>query len=176
MPKETIFERRFAERAKLRREKIAEIEGEEKNINNKLFKEYFTNYQSPSDMYKKTRETAGARNENRVHLIKMVLDKVKKVIENVPENKTFKIEEKEKIINIVERILYFNQQSQAGQGLKILKPNQMLSILPIYLARLKAGNNSEKLGNYCILKKTYSIKNNSIKVWLTLFKTWKQSL
>ena len=102
-------------------------------------------------MYKKTRETAGARNENRVHLIKMVLDKVKKLIENVPENKTFKIEEKEKIINIVERILYFNQQSQAGQGLKILKPNQMLSILPIYLARLKAGNNSEKLGNYCIL-------------------------
>ena len=76
---------------------------------------------------------------------------MKKVIENVPENKTFKIEEKEKIINIVERILYFNQQSQAGQGLKILKPNQMLSILPIYLARLKAGNNSEKLGNYCIL-------------------------
>ena len=151
MPKETIFERRFAERAKLRREKIAEIEGEEKNINNKLFKEYFTNYQSPSDMYKKIRETAGARNENRVHLIKMVLDKVKKVIENVPENKTFKIEENEKIINIVERILYFNQQSQAGQGLKILKPNQMLSRLPIYLARLKAGNNSEKLGNYCIL-------------------------
>ena len=76
---------------------------------------------------------------------------MKKVIENVPENKTFKIEEKEKIINIVERILYFNQQSQAGQGLKILKPNQMLSILPIYLARLKVGNNSEKLGNYCIL-------------------------
>ena len=151
MPKETIFERRFAERAKLRREKIPEIEGEEKNINNKLFKEYFTNYQIPSDMYKKIRETAGAKNENRVYLTKMVLDKVKKVIENVPENKKFKIKENEKIINLVERILYFNQQSQAGQGLKILKPNQMLSILPIYLARLKAGNNSEKLGNYCIL-------------------------
>ena len=151
MPKETIFERRFAERAKLRREKIAEIKGEEKNINNKLFKEYFTNYQSPSDMYKKIRETAGARNENRVHLIKMVLDKVKKVIENVPENKAFKIEENEKIINIVERILYFNQQNQAGEGLKILKPNQMLSRLPISLARLKAENNSQKLSNYCIL-------------------------
>ena len=116
-------------------------------------------------MYKKIRETAGARNENRVHLIKMVLDKVKKVIENVPENKTFKIEENEKIINIVERILYFNQQNQAGQGLKIPKPNQMLSGLPISLARLKAGNNSEKLGNYCILcTDQKNLQNNSIKV------------
>ena len=98
-------------------------------------------------MYKKIRETAGARNENRVHLIKMVLDKVKKVIENVPENKTFKIEENEKIINIVERILYFNQLDQSGQELKILTPNQMLTRLPIFLAQLKAGNNSEKLEN-----------------------------
>ena len=82
MPKETIFERRFAERAKLRREKIAEIEGEEKNINNKLFKEYFTNYQSPSDMYKNLRETESERNKDRVYLIKLKLDRMKKVIEN----------------------------------------------------------------------------------------------
>ena len=32
-------------------------------------------------------------------------------------------------------------------GLKILTPNQMLSRLPITLAQLKAGNNSEKLKN-----------------------------
>ena len=32
-----------------------------------------------------------------------------------------------------------------GQGLKILTPNQMLSRLPIFLAQLKARNNSEKL-------------------------------
>ena len=36
---------------------------------------------------------------------------------------------------------------QRGQGLKILTPNQMLSRLPISLAQLKAGNNSEKLKN-----------------------------
>ena len=46
-----MFERTIAESLKLRKAKIAEIEGEEKNINNKLFKEYFTSYQSPSDMY-----------------------------------------------------------------------------------------------------------------------------
>ena len=42
-------------------------------------------------------------------------------------NKTFKIEENEKIINIVERILYFNQLDQSGRGLKILTPNQIHS-------------------------------------------------
>ena len=36
---------------------------------------------------------------------------------------------------------------QPGQGLKILTPDQMLSRLPITLAQLKAGNNSEKLKN-----------------------------
>ena len=34
-----------------------------------------------------------------------------------------------------------------GKGLKILTPNQMLSTLPISLAQLNAGNNSEKLKN-----------------------------
>ena len=76
-----------------------------------------------------------------------MLNKMKKVIENVPENKTFNIEENKKIINIAESILYFNQQNQAEKGLKILTPKQMLSRLPIILAQLKAGNNSEKLKN-----------------------------
>ena len=38
-------------------------------------------------------------------------------------------------------------RSQQGQGLKILTQDQMLSRLPITLAQLKAGNNSEKLKN-----------------------------
>ena len=43
-------------------------------------------------------------------------------------------------MDIVELILYFDEQNQQGQGLKILTPNQMLSRLPIFLAQLKAGN------------------------------------
>ena len=39
------------------------------------------------------------------------------------KTKTFKIEENEKIIDILDRILYFNQLDQSGQGLKILTPN-----------------------------------------------------
>ena len=39
------------------------------------------------------------------------------------------------------------RRNQQGKGLEILTPNQMLSRLPISLAQLKAGNNSEKLKN-----------------------------
>ena len=55
-------------------------------------------------------------------------------------------EDPDEIVKLVELILEFNRQQQ-GQGLKILTPNQMLSRLPISLAKLKAGNNSEKLKN-----------------------------
>ena len=56
-----------------------------------------------------------------------------------------KIEKPDKILKIVEEILEFNKQNQSGKGLKILTPNQMLSRLPITLAQLNTGNNSEKL-------------------------------
>ena len=39
------------------------------------------------------------------------------------------------------------RKNQTGKGLKILTPDQMLSRLPITLAQLKAGNNSQKLKN-----------------------------
>ena len=68
-----------------------------------MFKEYFTVCQSPSHMYKKLRETEGERNEDQVYLIKEVLNRVKKAIKNVSENKTSKTEENKKIIDIVER-------------------------------------------------------------------------
>ena len=57
------------------------------------------------------------------------------------------IEKPNKIVKIVKKILKFNKKKQSGGGLKILTPNQMLSRLPVSLAQLKAGNNSEKLKN-----------------------------
>ena len=39
------------------------------------------------------------------------------------------------------------RRNQEGRGLKILTPDRMLSRLPITLAQLKAGNNSQKLKN-----------------------------
>ena len=58
-----------------------------------------------------------------------------------------KIEQADELVNIVEKILNFDNQNQKGQRLKMLTPNQMLSRLPITLAQLKVGNNSEKLKN-----------------------------
>ena len=48
------------------------------------------------------------------------------------------------MLKIVERILYFNQLNQKGQGIKILTASQVFSRLAISLARLKVGNNSEE--------------------------------
>ena len=56
-------------------------------------------------------------------------------------------EKPDNIIKIVDGILRFNKEKQEGQGIKILTPNQMLSRLPISLAQLQAGNNSEKIKN-----------------------------
>ena len=65
----------------------------------------------------------------------------------MPKDKAFQIEENEKIIDIVEKILELYREKQCSQGLKILSRNQMLSRLPITLVQLKAGKNSEKLKN-----------------------------
>ena len=73
-------------------------------------------------------------------------------------------------------IFHRREKSQEGEGLKILTPNQMLKRLPIALAQVKAGNNSESLLNEMrqivyslyqskeITKKVYNNIINSIKV------------
>ena len=64
------LEESITERTKLRRQITDEIERKEKNINNKLFKEYFTDDQSPSNMYKKLIETENAEmNQTKVDFI-----------------------------------------------------------------------------------------------------------
>ena len=83
-----------------------------------------------------------------------------------------KIEQPDKILKIVKEILNFNKQTQQGEGLKILTPNQMLSRLPITLAQLKAGNNSEKLKNEIrqLLYSLYRSKNMTKQVYNNLIK------
>ena len=83
LSKEEKFERSLAERTKLIRRRSDEIERKEQNINNELFKAYFTDYQSPSSMYKKLIETENREiNKAGADLIKKVLTKLKRVIEN----------------------------------------------------------------------------------------------
>ena len=70
---------------------IAEIEKEEKSMDNKLFKNYFTNYQSPSDIYKKLRKTEGKKNEDQVYAIKKVLDKIKNLLKKCLKIKNLRL-------------------------------------------------------------------------------------
>ena len=88
---------------------------------------------------------------------------------------------REMVINAFKsRIFQISKEEQEGTGvnemLKILTPNQMLKRLPIALAQVKAGNNSESLLNEIrqivyslyrskeITKKVYNNIINSIKV------------
>ena len=88
------------------------------------------------------------RLENLVNAVEDILDSVR-WRDNIPD-----LESEE---SAAER------RNQPGRGLNILTPNQMLSRLPISLAQLKAGNNSEKLKNkikqiivlFVQIKKTY---------------------
>ena len=75
-------------------------------------------------------------------------------------------------MKLAEEILRFNKQKQEEQGIKILMPSQMLSRLPITLAQLKAGNNSEKLKNEIrqLLYSLYRSKNVTKQVYNNLIK------
>ena len=122
------------------------ITEKEAKINKDLFNKHF-HYQAPSallkDLYK-----INDKEKNRllVSVINNGLKDLKKEITKMSEEEK-KIEDPELIVIIVEEILKFNEQNQQGEGIKILTPNQMLSRLPISVAQLQAGNNSEKLKN-----------------------------
>ena len=104
-----------------------------------------------------------------VNMINSRLKNLKEEIKNMSE-KEKEIEDPDKILEFVEKILKFNEQNQQGKGLKILTPNQMLSRLPISLAQLQAGNNSEKLKNEIrqLLYSLYHSKNMTKQVYNNL--------
>ena len=79
-------------------------------------------------------------------------------------------EDPESIVNIVEKILKFNKQNQQGESVKILTPNKMLNRLPIALAQLQAGNNSNKLKNEIrqLLYSLYRSKNMTEQIYKSL--------
>ena len=65
------------------------------------------------------------------------------------------------------------QNETEGKGLKILTPKQMLQILPIALAQVKAGNNSEGLLNEIRLNvySLYQSKQRTKKVYNNIIKS-----
>ena len=67
---------------------------------------------------------------------------------------------------------YNAKQKAEGEGLKILTPKQMLQRLPIALAQVKAGNNSESLLNEIrqIVYSLYQSKEITKKVYNNIIK------
>ena len=98
-------------------------------------------------MFKKLRDPSGEKSKKIVESINNKLTKMKNIVKNVPRDQVSRLEENEKIIDIIERILELNSEKQLGLRLKILTLDQMHSRLLITLAQLKAGNNPEKLKN-----------------------------
>ena len=62
-------------------------------------------------------------NKIQTELIKDALTNFKKDTENMSQDNANKIEENNKVIDIVEHILYFNEENQKGQWLKIPRSN-----------------------------------------------------
>ena len=129
-------------------EKVIEwvINKEGTHVNQEIFQKYFK-IQSPSLMYKVLRTINDKeRNSNLVDKFNSALKDLKEETKNMSKEEK-EIEKPDKIVRVVEMILDFNKQNQEGKGLKILTPNQILHRLPIALAQLRAGNNSNKLKN-----------------------------
>ena len=149
---------------------IKYIENESKSINYDLFKKHF-NFAVPSALVKQLYETKNRKKNNGlVNVIKSGLSDLKDEIKKMSEDEK-EIEKPDKILKIVEEILDFNnKQNQIGKGLKMLTPSQMLSRLPISLAQLKAGNNSEKLKNEIrqILYSLYRSKKLTKEIYKSL--------
>ena len=144
----------------------------ETGINRELFKKHF-NFQRPSDMLKIVYNTNDKnKNNDLINIIKIELSDLKKEMEDM--NKEEKdIEKPNEIIDFVEKILEFNNLNQRGQGLKIFTPDQMLSRLPIALAQLKEGNNSEKFKSKIrqLLYSLYSSKKLAKTIYNNLINT-----
>ena len=128
---------------------------------------YLTNILKDLVLLNKTKDKI--KNNELVSVINSGLKDLKEEIKKMPEAEK-EIEDPESIVNIVEKILKFNKQNQQGEGIKILTPNQMLNRLPISLAQLNAGNNSNKLKNEIrqLLYSLYQSKNMTEQIYKSL--------
>ena len=111
------------------------------DINDKLFKKYSNGKNFSSFINEFDRATNEENQEKVFKELKNINNLVEHDIETGGDSDYIP-----KLFDIVNTINYFlHIYSKKGSGLKILTLNQMLSGLPISLAQLKAGNNSEKL-------------------------------
>ena len=128
-----------------------------KNIKNKVFREYF-GYQSPSFpafLAIFSCPSINTNSDKNKQIVNQIIESINYLKNDSANEEIAEHEYLKKIIDIVERIINFNKE-QKVTGLKILTTKQMFQRLPIALAKVKAGNNSESLLNE-IRQITYSL-------------------
>ena len=87
-------------------------------------------------MAKQFHETKYKKKNKLVNIINSGSSDLKDEIKKMSEDqKKKKIEQPDKVLKILNKIIDFNKQIQEGLGLKIVTPNQMLSRLSISLAQ-----------------------------------------
>ena len=109
------------------------VNKKEIDINSEIFQKHFK-FQTPSYMLKTLYTTNDEKKNSK--LVNIIKSDLKNETENMSEEEK-EIEKPNEIVNIVEEIFEFNKQTQKGQGIQILTPDQMFSRLPITLAHLK---------------------------------------
>ena len=145
------------------------INREKLPINNELFKKHFQ-LENPILMHKVLYETKDKEKKSKLlNIFNRGLEDLEKEIKEMSKEE-IEIEKPYNIVKVVKKILDFNKHGQEGEGIKILTPNQMLRRLPIALAQLQAGNNSNKLKNEIrqLLYSLYRSKNMTEQIYKSL--------
>ena len=65
---------------------------------------------------RRLRDASDEKNKDMVGSINKKLTELKNIVQNVPKDKVSKVEENEKIIDIVERILELNSEKDSGRA------------------------------------------------------------
>ena len=124
----------------------------------------FTGYEDPSDIYDKTKDgdKKNTSSRRRAKKFKLKLCEIASGnLEHKSDDQLDTIKNAQNLYNsrqktvdlfndnakIISQGIYEANKKNTGTGLKILTPKQMLQRLPIALAQVKAGNNSEHLLN-----------------------------
>ena len=147
---------------------IGEIINQEKGLSIEIFNEYF-GYQNPSFLEKDLIKNDQSKNKQ---IVKQTVDSINELKNSILKKEIPKNENPNKMMDIVEKTLEFINQ-QKGTRLKILTPKQILQGLPIALAQVKAGNNSENLLNEIrqIVYSLYQTKEITKKVYNNIIKS-----
>ena len=181
---------------KLTEESYEKINNLGKKVNNKLVFKYkgnttdedFRGFDNAFELISKIRDGEISLNEAKDEQAKLKsrIGEIKKIAKNIyPKESTEARTNVENLYNARKAIDFFDEytlrasesrrQAKKGTGLKILTPNQMLKRLPITLAQIKTGNNSESLLNEIrqIVYSLYRSKEITKKVCNNIIKSIK---